>query len=153
MAGIDALLFGGSRCSGSAGWWTTWPEKDPESAVTVSENLMRRMVYGPSYQKPRTTVPGEPIGSAFHAWLDLKEVKKSGIRFGNDITYTRCGKAFSTSWLFAGSVLPAPTLLSGKLFQRLDTGISLAGIGDCFLPVRRKSTDVSLDQGCQFTPG
>jgi len=62
----------------AVGWFSIWPEEGiSRSAVTVSENLMLCMAWGlrAIYQKPRTTVPGEPSGALSCLWTSRRSRK------------------------------------------------------------------------------
>ena len=84
MARIDALYLE-DPCSGSRRM-VDYLARDgiPISRDRV-RNLMRRMGLRAIYQKPRTTVPGEP-SERFPCLLDLKQVSRLDQVWATDIT-------------------------------------------------------------------
>ncbi len=56
-------------------------------------NLIRRMALRAIYQKPRTTVPGEP-SERYPCLMDLKQVTRVDQAWATDITYIPLLKGF-----------------------------------------------------------
>ena len=146
MARIDALYLE-DPCSGSRRM-VGYLARDgiPISRDRV-RNLMRRMGLRAIYQKPRTTVPGEP-SERFPCLVDLKQVTTADQIWATDITYIPLQKGFL--YLVAVVDLFSRNVLSWKLSNSLDTEFCLKGL-EMALEGGRKPGIFHSDQGCQFT--
>jgi hypothetical protein len=71
-----------------------------------------------NYQKPRTTVPGDPA-ERFPCLVDLSEIKAADQAWATDITYIPLQKGFH--YLVAVVDLFSSHVLSWKLSNSLDT--------------------------------
>jgi len=112
-------------------------------------NLMRCMGLRAIYQKPRTTVPGDP-SERFPCLVDLKEVTEVDQVWATDITYIPLRKGFL--YLVAVVDLFSRNVLSWKLSNSLDMEFCLEAL-EIALTVGRKPQIFHSDQGCQFTSG
>jgi putative transposase len=110
-------------------------------------NLMRRMGLRAIYQKPRTTVPGEP-SERFPCLVDLKQVSAADQIWATDITYIPLQKGFL--YLVAIVDLFSRNVLSWKLTSSLDTEFCLDAL-EMALAAGRNPEIFHSDQGCQFT--
>jgi putative transposase len=110
-------------------------------------NLMRRMGLRAIYQKPRTTVPGEP-SERFPCLVDLKQVRAADQIWATDITYIPLQKGFL--YLVAIVDLFSRNVLSWKLTSSLDTEFCLDAL-EMALAAGRNPEIFHSDQGCQFT--
>ena len=110
-------------------------------------NLMRRMGLRAIYQKPRTTVPGEP-SERFPCLVDLKQVRAADQIWATDITYIPLQEGFL--YLVAIVDLFSRNVLSWKLSNSLDTEFCLQAL-EMALSGGRKPEIFHSDQGCQFT--
>jgi putative transposase len=110
-------------------------------------NLMRRMGLRAIYQKPRTTVPGEPP-ERFPCLVDLSLVTAVDQVWATDITYIPLQKGFL--YLVAIVDLFSRNVLSWKLSNSLDTEFCLDAL-EMALGDGRKPEVFHSDQGCQFT--
>jgi len=108
-------------------------------------NLMRRMGLRAIYQKPRTTVPGDP-SERFPCLVDLKEVTEVDQVWATDITYIPLRKGFL--YLVAVVDLFSRHVLSWKLSNSLDMEFCLEAL-EIALTVGRKPQIFHSDQGCQ----
>ena len=109
--------------------------------------LMRRMGLRAIYQKPRTTVPGDP-SERFPCLVDLSTVTAVDQVWATDITYIPLQKGF----LYLVSIVDlfSRHVLSWKLSNSLDTEFCLEALGMA-LEGGRKPETFHSDQGCQFT--
>lgn len=110
-------------------------------------NLVRRMGLRAIYQKPRTTVPGEP-SERFPCLVDLKQVRAADQIWATDITYIPLQKGFL--YLVAIVDLFSRNVLSWKLTGSLDTEFCLDAL-EMALAAGRNPEIFHSDQGCQFT--
>ena len=148
MARIDALYLE-DPCSGSRRM-VDYLARDgiPISRDRV-RNLMRRMGLRAIYQKPRTTVPGEP-SERYPCLVDLKQVRAVDQVWATDITYIPLQKGFL--YLVAIVDLFSRNVLSWKLSNSLDTEFCLDAL-EMALEGGRRPEIFHSDQGCQFTSG
>jgi len=109
---------------------------------------MRRMGLRAIYQKPRTTVPGDP-SERFPCLVDLKEVTEVDQVWATDITYIPLRKGFL--YLVAVVDLFSRHVLSWKLPTALTWNSAWRPWNA--LTVGRKPQIFHSDQGCQFTSG
>jgi len=146
MARIDALYLE-DPCSGSR----RIVEYLAREGIPISRdrvrNLMRRMGLRAIYQKPRTTVPGEP-SERFPCLVDHKQVTKVDQIWATDITYIPLQKGFL--YLVAIVDLFSRNVLSWKLSNSLDTEFCLKAL-EMALEGGCKPEIFHSDQGCQFT--
>jgi len=146
MARIDALYLE-DPCSGSC----RIVEYLAREGIPISRdrvrNLMRRMGLRPTYQKPRTTIPGEP-SKRFPCLLDLRLVTAVDQVWATDITYIQLQKGFL--YLVAIFNLYSRSVLSRKLTNSLDTEFWLQAL-EMALEGGRKPGLFHANQGCQFT--
>jgi putative transposase len=115
MARIDALYLE-DPCSGSR-WMFAYLAREgiPISRDRV-RNLMRCMGFRAIYQKPRTTVPGDP-SVRFHCLVDLREITAVDQAWATDITYIPLQQGFL--YLAAIMDLHSRHVLSWKLSNSL----------------------------------
>ena len=122
-----------------------------EDGIPISRdrvrNLMRRMGLRAIYQKPRTTVPGQP-SERFPCLVDLKQITAVDQVWATDITYIPLQKGFL--YLVAIMDLHSRHVLSWKLSNSLDTEFCLDAL-EMALAGGRKPEIFHSDQGCQFT--
>ena len=146
MARIDALYLE-DPCSGSR----RMVEYLAREGIPISRdrvrNLMRRMGLRAIYQKPRTTVPGDP-SERFPCLVDLRLVTAVAQVWATDITYIPLQKGFL--YLVAIVDLFSRNVLSWKLSNSLDTEFCLEAL-EMALEGDRKPEIFHSDQGCQFT--
>jgi putative transposase len=110
-------------------------------------NLMRRIGLRAIYQKPRTTVPGDP-SERFPCLVDLSSVKAVDQVWATDITYIPLQKGLL--YLVAIVDLFSGNELSWKLSNSLDTEFCLDAL-EMALGDGRKPDVFHSNQGCQFT--
>ena len=110
-------------------------------------NLMRRMGLRAIYQKPRTTVPGEP-SERFACLADVRAVTTPGQVWATDITYIPLQKGFL--YLVAIVDLFSRHVLSWKLSNSLDMEFCMEAL-EMSLASGRTPQIFHSDQGCQFT--
>ena len=110
-------------------------------------NLMRRMGLRAIYQKPRTTIPGEP-SIRYPCLVDLNSITEPDQAWATDITYIPLRKGFL--YLVAIVDLYSRHVLSWKLSNSLDTEFCLDAL-EMALASGRKPAIFHSDQGCQFT--
>ena len=110
-------------------------------------NLMRSMGLRAIYQKPRTTIPGEP-SIRYPCLVDLNRITEPDQAWATDITYIPLRKGFL--YLVAIVDLYSRHVLSWKLSNSLDTGFCLDAL-EMALASGRKPAIFHSDQGCQFT--
>jgi putative transposase len=131
MARIDALYLE-DPCSGSRRM-VDYLARDgiPISRDRV-RNLMRCMGLWAIYQKPRTTVPGDP-SVRFPCLVDLNAVTALDQTWATDITYIPLQKRFL--YLVAVVDLFSRTVLSWKLSNSCPPTMKLAGRRQARWPV------------------
>ena len=110
-------------------------------------NLMRRMGLRAIYQKPRTTIPGDP-SIQYPCLVDLNRITEPDQVWATDITYIPLRKGFL--YLVAIVDLYSRHVLSWKLSNSLDTEFCLDAL-EMALASDRKPAIFHSDQGCQFT--
>lgn len=146
MARIDALYLE-DPCSGSRRMVDYLARDEIPISRDRVRNLMRRMGLRAIYQKPRTTVPGEP-SERFPCLVDIKKVKAVDQVWATDITYIPLHKGFL--YLVAIMDLHSRHVLSWRLSNSLDTEFCLEAL-EMALEGGRKPEVFHSDQGCQFT--
>jgi putative transposase len=146
IARIDALYLD-DPCSGSRRMVAYLAREGIPISRDRVRNLMRRMGLRAIYQKPRTTVPGEP-SERFPCLVDLKQVRAADQVWATDITYIPLQKGFL--YLVAIVDLLSRNVLSWKLSNSLDTEFCLEAL-EMALSSGRKPEIFHSDQGCQFT--
>jgi putative transposase len=146
MVRIDALYLE-DPCSGSRRMVDCLARDGIPISRDRVRNLMRRMGLRAIYQKPRTTVPGEP-SERFPCLVDLKQVIRVDQVWATDITYIPLQKGFL--YLVAIIDLFSRNVLSWKLSNSLDTEFCLDAL-EMALEGDRKPEIFHSDQGCQFT--
>jgi putative transposase len=148
MARIDAP-YRDDPCSGSR----RMVEYLDREGILISRdrvrNLMHRMGLRAIYQKPRTTVPGDPA-ERFPCLVDLWEITAVDQAWATDITYIPLQKGFLH--LVAIMDLFSRNVLSWKLSNILDTELCLDAL-EMALEGGRGPEIFHCDQGCQFTSG
>ena len=92
MVRIDALYLD-DPCSGSRRMVAYLAREGIPISRDRVRNLMRRMGLRAIYQKPRTTVPGDPF-ERFPCLVDLKEITAVDQVWATDITYIPLRKCF-----------------------------------------------------------
>jgi putative transposase len=110
-------------------------------------NLMRRMGLRAIYQRPRTTIPGDPC-ERYPCLVDLDQLTAVDQVWATDITYIPLQKGFL--YLVAIVDLFSRHVLSWKLSNSLDTKFCLEAL-EMALGSGRKPDVFHSDQGCQFT--
>lgn len=148
MAKIDALYLQ-DPCSGSRRMVCYLAREGIPISRDRVRNLMRRMGLRAIYQKPRTTVPGDP-SERFPCLVDLDAVTAVDQVWATDITYIPLQKGFL--YLVAIVDLFSRTILSWKLSNSLDTEFCLDAL-EMALEGGRRPEIFHSDQGCQFTSG
>jgi len=146
MARIDALYLE-DPCSGSRRMVDYLARDEIPISRDKGRNLMRRMGLRPIYQKPRTTVPGDP-SERFPCLVDLNMVTEVDQVWATDTTYIPRQKGFL--YLVAIVDLFSRNILSWKLSNSLDTEFCLDSL-EMALEGSRKPEIFHSDQGCQFT--
>jgi putative transposase len=146
MARIDALYLE-DPCSGSRRMVDYLAREGIPISRERVRNLMRRMGLRAIYQKPRTTVPGDP-SERFPCLVDLRLVKAVDQVWATDITYIPLQKGFL--YLVAIVDLFSRNVLSWKLSNSLETEFCLQAL-EMALEGGRKPEIFHSDQGCQFT--
>ena len=146
MARIDALYLE-DPCSGSRRM-VGYLARDgiPISRDRV-RNLMRRMGLRAIYQRPRTTIPGDP-SERYPCLVDLDQLTAVDQVWATDITYIPLQKGFL--YLVAIVDLFSRHVLGWKLSNSLDTEFCLEAL-EMALGSGRKPDVFHSDQGCQFT--
>ena len=112
-------------------------------------NLMRRMGLRAIYQRPRTTVPGDPA-ERFPCLVDLKAITTVDHVWATDITYIPLQKGFL--YLVGIMDLHSRHVLSWKVSNSLDTEFCLEAL-EMALSGGRRPEIFHSDQGSQFTSG
>jgi len=110
-------------------------------------NLMRRRGLRAIYQRPRTTIPGDPC-ERYPCLVDLDQLTAVDQVWATDITYIPLQKGFL--YLVAIVDLFSRHVLSWKLSNSLDTKFCLEAL-EMALGSGRKPDVFHSDQGCQFT--
>jgi putative transposase len=146
MARIDALYLE-DPCSGSRRMVNYLAREGIPISRDRVRNLMRRMGLRAIYQKPRTTVPGDP-SERFPCLVDLRQVISVDQVWATDITYIPLQKGFL--YLVAIMDLHSRHVLSWKLSNSLDTDFCLEAL-EMALESGHKPQIFHSDQGCQFT--
>jgi len=146
MARIDALYLE-DPCSGSRRMVDYLAREGIPISRDRVRNLMRRMGLRAIYQKPRTTVPGDPA-ERFPCLVDLRQVTTVDQVWATDITYIPLQKGFL--YLVAIMDLHSRHVLSWKLSNSLDTEFCLEAL-EMALSSGRRPQIFHSDQGCQFT--
>jgi putative transposase len=143
MARIDALYLE-DPCSGSRRMVDYLAREGIPISRDRVRNLMRRMGLRAIYQKPRTTVPGDP-SERFPCLVDLRLVTAVDQIWATDITYIPLQKGFL--YLVAIVDLFCRNVLSWKLSNSLDTEFCLDSL-EMALAGDRKPEIFHSDQGC-----
>ena len=146
MARIDALYLE-DPCSGSRRMVDYLAQEGIPISRDRVRNLMRCMGLRAIYQKPRTTVPGDPA-ERFPCLVDLRQVTTVDQVWAIDITYIPLQKGFL--YLVAIMDLHSRHVLSWKLSNSLDTEFCLEAL-EMALSSGRRPQIFHSDQGCQFT--
>ena len=146
MARIDALYLD-DPCSGSRRMVAYLAREGIPISRERVRNLMRRMGLRAIYQKPRTTVPGNP-SLRFPCLVDLRDVTAVDQVWATDITYIPLQKGFL--YLVTIMDLHSRHVLSWKLSNSLDTEFCLEAL-EMPLSSGRRPQIFHSDQGCQFT--
>ncbi len=146
MARIDALCLE-DPCSGSRRM-VGYLARDgiPISRDRV-RNLMRHMGLRAIFQKPRTTVPGDP-SERFPCLVDPNKVTAVDQVWATDITYISMQKGFLD--LVANVDLFSRNVLIWKLSNSLDMEFCLEAL-EMALGGDHRPEIFHSDQGCQFT--
>jgi len=121
MARIDAHYLE-DPCSGSRRMVDYLAREGIPISRDRVRNLLRRMGLRAIYQKPRTTIPGDP-SERFPCLVDLKQVTAVDQVWETDITYIPLQKGFL--YLVAVVDLYSRNVLSWKLTNSLDTEFCL----------------------------
>jgi len=146
MARLDALYLE-DPCSGSRRMVDYLANEGIQIGRDRVRNLMRRMGLRAIYQKPRTTIPGQP-SERFPCLVDLKQITAVDQVWATDITYIPMQKGFL--YLVAIMDLHSRHVLSWKLSNSLDTEFCLEAL-EMALSAGRKPQIFHSDQGCQYT--
>ncbi|WP_370455632.1 IS3 family transposase [Synechococcus sp. RSCCF101] len=146
MARIDALYLE-DPCSGSRRIVAYLAREGIPISRDRVRNLMRRMGLRAIYQRPRTTIPGEP-SERFPCLVDIDEIHTVDQVWATDITYIPLQKGFL--YLVAIMDLHSRHVLSWRLSNSLDTEFCLDAL-EMALSDGRKPEIFHSDQGCQFT--
>ena len=146
MARIDALYLE-DPCSGSRRMVADLAREGIPISRDRVQNLMRRMGLRAIYQKPRTTVPGDP-SERFPCLVDLREVTAVDQVWATDITYIPLQKGFL--YLVAVVDLFSRNVLSWKLSNILDKEICLEAM-EMDLKSGRRPQLFHSHQECQLT--
>ena len=146
MARIDALYLE-DPCSGSRRMVQYLAGEGIPISRDRVRNLMRRMGLRAIYQKPRTTVPGQP-SERYPCLVDPQNITAVDQVWATDITYIPLQKGFL--YLVAVVDLFSRHVLSWKLSNSLDTEFCLDAL-EMALSSGRKPEIYHSDQGCQFT--
>jgi putative transposase len=146
MARIEALYLD-DPCSGSRRMVAYLAREGIPINRDRRRNLMQRMGLRAIYQKPRTTVPGDP-SERVPCLVDLKEATAVVQVWATEINYTLLQKGFLE--LVAIMDLHSRHVLSWKLSNSLDTELCLEAL-EMALSTGRGPQIFHSDQGCQFT--
>ncbi len=156
MARIDALYLDDS-CSGSRRMVAYLAREGISISRDRVRNLTHRMGLRAIYQKPRTTLPGDP-SERFPCVVALREVTAVDHVWATDITYIPLQKAFlylvAIMDLFFRSMYSIGEACgySWKLSNSLYTEFCHDALEMALEGARRPEIFYS-DQGCQFTSG
>jgi putative transposase len=143
MARIDALYLE-DPCSGSRRMVTYLAGEGIPISRDRVRNLMHRMGLRAVYQKPRTTVPGNP-SERVPCLVDLREITAVDQVWATDITYIPLQKGIL--YLVAIMDLHSRHVLSWKLSNSLDTEFCMEAL-EMALSSGRKPQIFHSDQGC-----
>jgi putative transposase len=146
MARIDALYLE-DPCSGSRRMVHYLAAEGIPISRDRVRNLMRRMGLRAIYQRPRTTVPGDP-SERFPCLVDLNQITAVDQVWATDITYIPLQKGFL--YLVAVVDLFSRHVLSWKISNSLDTEFCLDAL-EMALSSGHRPEIFHSDQGCQFT--
>ena len=146
MARIDALYLE-DPCSGSRRMVQYLAGEGIPISRDRVRNLMRRMGLRAIYQKPRTTVPGQP-SERYPCLVDPQNITAVDQVWATDITYIPLQKGFL--YLVAVVDLFSRHVLSWKLSNSLDTEFCLDAL-EMALSSGHRPEIFHSDQGCQFT--
>jgi putative transposase len=124
MARLDALYLE-DPCSGSRRMVHYLANEGIQIGRDRVRNLMHRMGLRAMYQKPRTTVPGQP-SERFPCLVDLKQITAVDQVWATDLTYIPMQKGFLD--LVAIMDLHSSHVLSWKLTGSLDTEFCLEAL-------------------------
>ncbi len=110
-------------------------------------NLLRYMGLRAIYQKPRSTVPGDP-SERFPCLVELRAITASDQVWATDIT----GDPLCKGFLYLAAVVDlfSRHVHSWRLSNSLDTEFALEAL-EMALASGRKPQIFHSDQGCQFT--
>ena len=142
MAKIDALYLE-DPCSGSRRMVDYLAREGIPISRDRVRHLMRRMGLRAIYQKPRTTVPGDP-SNRFPCLVDVRSITTVDQVWATDITYIPLQKGFL--YLVAVMDLYSRHVLSWKLSNSLDTEFCMEALEVAFAGGRRPEIFHS-DQG------
>jgi putative transposase len=117
MARIDSLYLE-YPCSDSRSMVDYLAREEIPSSHHWVRNLMRRIGLRPIYQKPHTTVPGDP-SAGFPCRVDLREITAVDKVLTSEITYIPLQQGFLYLVVIMG--LLSRHLISWKLSNSLDT--------------------------------
>ena len=146
MARIDAFYLE-DPCSGSCRMVAYLARDRIQNTRDRVRNLMRCMGLRAIYQKPRTTIPGDP-SERFPCLVDVSMVTAVDEVWATDITYIPLQKGFL--YLVAIVDLFSRNVLSWRLSNGLDTEFCLDAL-EMALEGGRRPGIFQSDQGCQFT--
>jgi putative transposase len=146
MARLDSLYLE-DPCSGSRRMVHYLANEGIPIGRDRGRHLMRRMGLGAIYQKPRTTIPGQP-SERFPCLFALKQITEVDQIWATDFTYIPLLKGFL--YLVAIMDLHSRHVLSWKLTGSLDTEFCLEAL-EMALSAGRKPQIFDSDQGCQYT--
>ncbi|WP_225323107.1 IS3 family transposase [Synechococcus sp. RSCCF101] len=146
MARIDALYLE-DPCSGSRRMVAYLAREGIPISRDRVRNLMRRMGLRAIYQRPRTTIPGEP-SERFPCLVDIDEIHAVDQVWATDFTYIPLRKGFL--YLVAIMDLHSRHVLSWRLSNSLETEFCMDAL-EMALSGGRKPEVFHSDQGCQFT--
>ena len=148
MARIDALYLE-DPCSSSRRMVDYLAREGIRISRDRVQNLMRRRGLRAIYQKPGTTIPGNP-SERYPCLVDLQQGRATDQVWASDITYIPLQKGLLD--LVAIVDLFSRHVLSLKLSNSLDTEFCLDAL-QMALENERKPEIFHSDQGCQFTSG
>jgi len=146
MARIDAPYLD-DPCNGSRRMVAYLARKGIPISRDRVRNLMRRGSLRAIYQKPRTTVPGDPC-ERFPCLVDIREITAVDQVLATGITYIPLQKDFL--YLVAIMDLQSRHVLSWRLSNSHETKFCLKAL-EMALSSGPKPQIVHSDQGCQFT--
>ncbi len=143
MARIDPLYLG-DPCSGSRRMVVYLAREGIPISRDRVRTLPRRMGLRAIYQKPRTTVPGDP-SERFPCQVDIREVTAVDQVWATDITYIPLQKG--CLYLVAIMDLHCRHVLCWKLSKSLDTEFCLEAL-EMVLSSGLRPQIFHSDQGC-----